>query len=134
MEVSSAIGRYKKGSESSLLGLAMEMILGNFHIWVIVFVLTAVLRRLVRCLMAMSPRYLRYLMLRLSDSVKLLFLECFTACIVSAAMIIIGVDVSDLVCLFIILYVGLKECVMVDLKYLFSVLAFFMSVLVVLLL
>ena len=57
-----------------------------------------------------------------------LFLKCFIACVVSAAVVIIGVGVSNLVCLLIILYVGLEECVVADLEYLFSVLAFCMSV------
>ena len=38
-----------------------------------------------------------------SGSVEMLFLECFIACVVSAAVIIIGVGVSDLLSLFIIL-------------------------------
>ena len=50
--------------------------------------------------MTMSPSCLMFM---LSSLVELLFLECFTACVVSAAVIIIGVSVSNLVSLLIIL-------------------------------
>ena len=53
---------------------------------------------------------------------------------VSDSVIVIGVDVSDLVSLFVILYVRLEECFGVDLKYLFSALDFCVSVWAVLLL
>ena len=77
--------------------------------------------------MTMGPKCLRCskcLMFMLSGSVKFLFLKCFIACVISAAVVIIVVGVSDLVSLLIILYVGLEECVVADLKYLFSMLAF----------
>ena len=66
-----AIGRYEEGSDGFLLGLAMGMILDVFHIWGMVFVLIAVLKRLLKFLMAMGPRCL---MLILSGPVELLFL------------------------------------------------------------
>ena len=53
--------------------------------------------------MAIGPRCLRCLMLILSGSEELLFLDCFRARMVSDSVIVIGVDVSDLVSLFVIL-------------------------------
>ena len=65
--------------------------------------LIAVLERLVRCLIPMGPRCLRCLMFMSLGPVNLLFLECFIASFVSAAVSIIGVGVSDFVSLLIIL-------------------------------
>ena len=53
--------------------------------------------------MAIGPRCLRCLMLILSGLEELLFLDCFIARMVSDSVIVIGVDVSDLVSLFVIL-------------------------------
>ena len=50
--------------------------------------------------MAIGPRCLRCLMLILSGPEKLLFLDCFIARMASDSVIVIGVDVSDLVSLF----------------------------------
>ena len=92
MGESKAIGRYEKESEGSLLGLAMGMILKVFHILGMVFVLIVMLKRSVKCLMFTLP-----------GPVELLFLDCFIAWVVSVSVIVIGVDVSDLLSLFIIL-------------------------------
>ena len=53
--------------------------------------------------MAIGPRCLKCLMLILSGPEELLFLDCFIAKMVSDSVIVIGVDVSDLVSLFVIL-------------------------------
>ena len=105
----------------------MAMILADFHIWDIMFVFIAVLKKLVRCLMAIGLRCLRCLMFMLSSPVEFLFLDCFIACVVSAAVIITGVDLSDLVSLLNILC-GVEECVVVDFKYLLSVGFFYVNV------
>ena len=77
--------------------------------------------------MAIGPKCLRCLMLMLSGPKELLFLDCFIARMVSDSVIVIGVDVSDLASLFVILS-GVEGVFLVDLKYLFNVLAFCVSV------
>ena len=53
--------------------------------------------------MSIDPRCLRCLVLILSGSEELLFLDCFIEKMVSDSVIVIGVDVGDLVSLFVIL-------------------------------
>ena len=53
--------------------------------------------------MAISPRCLKCLMLILSGPEELLFLDFFITRMVSDSVIVIGVNVSDLVSLFVIL-------------------------------
>ena len=55
------------GMRRGVKGLAMGMILEVFHIWGMVFVLIVVLKRLVKCLMAIGPRCLRCLMFDFSQ-------------------------------------------------------------------
>ena len=93
-----AIGLYEERREGFLLGLVMGMILEVFHIWGMVFVLILMLKRLVKCLMAMGPKCLRLIFCGLEE---LLFWDFFIAWMISVSVIIIGVDVSDLGSLFI---------------------------------
>ena len=60
----------------SLFGLGIGIMLANFHMWGIMFLLRAVVYMLVRKVSPRRPMCFRCLMLRLSGPTELLFLLC----------------------------------------------------------
>ena len=74
----------------SLFGLGIGIMLANFHMWGIMFLLRAVVYMLVRKVSPRGPMCFRCLMLRLSGPTELLFLLC---CIASWTWVVVRVIV-----------------------------------------
>ena len=74
----------------SLFGLGIGIMLANFHMCGIMFLLRAVVYMLVRKLSPRGPMCFRCLMLRLSGPTELLFLLC---CIASWTWVVVRVIV-----------------------------------------
>ena len=74
----------------SLFGLGIGIMLANFHMWGIMFLLRAVVYMLVRNVSPRGPMCFRCLMLRLSGPTELLFLLC---CIASWTWVVVRVIV-----------------------------------------
>ena len=74
----------------SLFGLGIGIMLANFHMWRIMFLLRAAVYMLVRKVSPRGPMCFRCLMLRLSGPTELLFLLC---CIASWTWVVVRVIV-----------------------------------------
>ena len=74
----------------SLFGLGIGIMLANFHIWGIMFLLRTAVYMLVRKVSPRGPMCFRCLMLRLSGPTELLFLLC---CIASWTWVVVRVIV-----------------------------------------
>ena len=74
----------------SLFGLGIGIMLANFHMWGIMFLLRAVVYMLERKVSPRGPMCFRCLMLRLSGPTELLFLLC---CIASWTWVVVRVIV-----------------------------------------
>ena len=74
----------------SLFGLGIVIMLANFHMWGIMFLLRAVVYMLVRKVGPRGPMCFKCLMLRLSGPTELLFLLC---CIASWTWVVVRVIV-----------------------------------------
>ena len=106
MGENSAMGLYDVPRVVSLPGLGIGLILANFHVCGIVFVLRERLNIAVRYISAVTPRCLIFM---LSGPVEL-FLACLIASEVCSIVICVGVDFSLLVNLSMILYLRCVVC------------------------
>ena len=116
----------------SLCGFGMGMVLPLFHMCGMLFVLSTVLYRWVRCRMAIGPRCLRCLMLMLSGPVELLFRCCCSAACVCVVVMFMSSLRSFLVCLSVFLFVLCVLCVMFVVNCLLKCCAFCLSVIAIL--
>ena len=98
------------------------------------FVLSTVLYRCVRCLSAIGPRCFRCLILMLSGPVELLLFCCFSAVCVCCVVMFMSVLCSLFMCLSIFLFVLLVLCVMLFVNCLLNSCAFCLFVSAILLL
>ena len=74
----------------SLFGLGIGIMLANFHMWGIMFLVRAAVYMLVRKVSPRGPMCFKCLMLRLSGPTELLFLLC---CIASWTWVVVRVIV-----------------------------------------
>ena len=118
----------------SLLGFSMGMILAVFHMCGMLFVLSTLLYRLVRYVMASGPRCFRCLMFMLSGPVELLFFDCVMASLTCVSVMFMGVLFRCFVCLSICLFVLCVLCMMLLVNCLLKCSAFCLLVVAVLLL